>query len=283
MNFLQATRYVFPLFKVFAIIPFDISAGPPGQLHIQKNQKCFILGNALLTMSLCFLLYDLVTFWMVLDHLEDYVYLFALGMYILGVCSGFITSLIYHHKYIQFYHELIQISDLHPNTRKYFKTIFYFLIFQLFYMIINVFLELSLHLFSVNYNQRIIQETIYIVIIIYYFAFISQFHLILISTICIFKALNENLLNFQIHFNSFYKLFDIFENIVTLGEWNLLNLIILSFVCFVSFSFNCMVSIIYSIDSRLTTDIWFLVNMINNFVQHLVFTCFLIDLLQREV
>ena len=283
MDFLQATRYIFRLFKVFAIIPFDISAGPPGQLHIQKNRKCFILGNALLTMFSCFLIYKLVALWMSLDKLEDYVHLFAIGVFVVEVYLGILTSLLYHHKYIQFFHESIEISDLHPNTRKYLKTIFHFFIFKLFYIIISLIFELWIHFFAKDFTIiTITEDFFYIFLVIYHFAFISQFHLILISTICIFKALNENLLNFQIHFNSFHKLFDIFENIVTLGEWNLLNLIFLCFFGLVSNSFKCMVSVIY-IDSRLPSNIWFLVNMLNYLVQHLIVMCLLIQQLQREV
>ena len=222
MEFPQATRYIFPLFKVFAIIPFDIT-GLPGHRNIQRNRKWFIFGNLIMACALCSLFYNLMIFSKISNLLADYVFLSALVMFTITVLSEMISSLVYQHKYIYFYQKLIRISDSNPNYSKYFTIIFYYFIFKIVFIIINVICDI--YLFSNEYYiNLLIPEFLYLPAQIYHSVFISQLHLILISTICVLKAINDNLLllNF-IHndFVTFKKLFNMFQEIISISELNL--------------------------------------------------------------
>ena len=88
----------------------------------------------------------------------------------------------------------------------------------------------DIYLFSNEYYiNLLIPEFLYLPAQIYHSVFISQLHLILISTICVLKAINDNLLllNF-IHndFVTFKKLFNMFQEIISISELNLLILLL---------------------------------------------------------
>ena len=283
MEFSQATRYIFPFYKFFAITPFDIS-GPPGQRQIQKNRKCFILGNILTGLSLCFVLKELVICSMNIFILEDVVVLIALTAYFVMLLSAIITSLAYHKKFIQYYQEFTQISDRHPNCNKYFINIFYLFIFELVYYLVNITITLTRANINSIYDSSLLVEFAYILIEFYNFIFFSHFHLILISTICVLKALNENLLNSQIHIlDSFNKMFNLLEKIISISEINLLSVIFLQFFWILASIFSFLLSILYSDRIQIITNFCFVVNIFNYFVEYFVVLCFLIEQLKQEV
>ena len=283
MEFLQATRYIFPLFSIFAILPFSIS-GPPGERHIRKMRKCFIFGNMFLTCALCFLTTQLIENATAAIQLEEFVTLFCLLLFALAIFTETLTSLRYQHNYIQFYHELIQICDRHPKCSKYFTTIFYFFIFKLLYFILNLFFEMRIY-FSTYYNNNIIEGFFYVPTEFYQFVFISQYHLILISTICVFKSLNENLLSkCEIHYiDLFNQILNLFNKIISIGEINLLILIFMLFFWIVTASFTFMRTLLNSWDDKFTPDIYFMLDIFNYFFQNLIVTWLLIEQLKNEV
>ena len=151
MDFIQATRHIFPLFKLFAITPFDIS-GPPCQRHIQKNRKMYFLGNIFLTSALGFMVYQLWSFSQSMAQFVNLVDLLLIVMLFFNQVIGTIETVRNNHKFIQIYHEFIQISDSQPNSRKFFKQIFYFFIFKISFFTINLILEYTRYFIEMYYN-----------------------------------------------------------------------------------------------------------------------------------
>ena len=281
MDFIQATRHIFPLLKLFAISPFDIS-GSPGQRHIHKNRKCLIFGGIFLTFASCFMLRQLVVYSQMVFQLMDVVILITTLIFIVTFIRVGISTFLNHHKYIQIYQELIDISDLHSICYKYFTIIYYFFIFKISYFLLNTLFEISLYLnefFIVNiYNELIFSS-----LELYHFAFISQLNLILISLICIFKALNENLSNFKIHSNLFYKLFNLLDQLNLMEGINLLFLTFYIFFWILASFFSLAWAVLHSKDEKLTIEIYFIVDVCIIIFRHMIVLCVLIEKLKNEV
>ena len=283
MDFIQATRHIFPFFKFFAIIPFEIS-GPPCQRQIHKNRKCFIIGNVFLAFAFCFMIYQLWVFSNMVVHLMSLVKLFGILMILFTVLVGSIEILRNNHKYIQIYLEFMHISDSQPNCREFFEQILYFFIFKISYFTVNFLFEYIFLFINMYYNNIFIKEVFaYASIEIFNFALISHFHLSLISSICILKSLNSNLLNFQFNFNSFNKLFNLLNKINSIYGLNLLIKIMDLFVSIVASIFQLILSVIYSTEHDLVLDVYILVIIFNYFFQYLFLSSFLVQLLKREV
>lgn len=282
MDFTQATRYILPLFKVFAIIPFDIS-GPPGQRRIQKNRKWFIFGNIFKALAICFLLNQLVAYFAMVSALWNLVHFVAFLVFTIGFLFLTISSLRHHNQHIQFYQEFLQITDCHPNCCKYFSIIFYFFIFNAIFFILNVSIEFFFYLIEDNLID-IWYELVMLIIELNQNLFIAQYNLILISMICIFKALNENLLKFQLDINSYHNLFNLFNKINSIEGLNLLLEIFSLYFWFLAAAFYLLLDIIHCNDNYLfIISIFFFVNIFNYLVQNVFVMCLLIEQLKREV
>lgn len=282
MEFTQATRHIVPLLKFFAIIPYDIS-GPSGQRRIQKNWKCFILGNIVLASILCFLLSQLVIISKTVFHLKDLISLLGFSVFFFTFLFGLVLTLRHHHQFIQIYHQFIQISDCHPNCRKFFTLFFYIFIFKNFSFTINLIFENILYYYNFYYNKYPIVVFLYTPIEIYQYAFISYFQLILISALCVFKALNSNLLNFEIHLNLYNQIFNLLEEFYSIFELNLLINLTTDFIWIVESTYRVILSIMQSNEDEFITDFCFQLNMLNYFFQYTCVSCFLVEQLKREV